>query len=1136
MEINNSSTLYVYTPGSQPNPAWKPTITTISPFPISPPACVLTGTQLNGVSAGASYGDDAEMDSNYPIVEYIDASAHVHFAQPFDRSSTGVQTGALRTTVSYDLPSGITEGAFGVQVVTNGIASSPVLNVLMDPSQVNNVTLEVDPNNSFLFDVFVGSTLLNQSVSGQYSAVDVTMARGAGETLNILSTLAGLPVNVNTVVGDTPPTINIGNGQLAGIQTPILLENLTSHNNLTIDDSTDSTARTATWNTVTDFIDWQASGQLSGLSPATITWNYSEMAGVTIKTGTAAGNVISVLATAVATNIDTIAATTINEGGPASSLVFPGQINLSGPSKSFTINEDDSADMAVRTAFVDNVSVSGLLGSTFFPSGEVAAITLNGGSGADTFDVEKVLNGTSVTINTGSGTNAISVGNTTDGLGDFQGALSVNGGSGENSITLNDTADTVGAQYLFETGFVERGFSPVNYANVQSMTLDSGSGGNSIVLLDTPATLAVTINAGTGADTVQVSGSVVGNLDLIQGPLTVNGQATTTAFVLYDQSNSNAQTYTLGHAASLGTVKRTGFSATYTNIHSLQLTGSSGANTYEVENSFRGAPLTVIAGSGNNIFNVCDQSDTLSNLNSLVTINGGSGTNTLTVNDQRANIAESYTVSSSSVKRPNSSGVSFTGIHSFTVNGGVGGNAFSISNTTGPTVTLNGGTGTNTLDGPNANSNWVINTANGGQVGPVTFRAFANLVGGSGVDVFAFNTGGSVSGTINGGTAPTHQGNWLDYSTLTTSVTVNLATGAATDVNNGAAGAVTSIQNVHGGNGGNTLTGNSQGNILIGGSGNDRITRGSGPSLLIGDLGADTITGGSGGDILIGDSTLFDLMTVGDETALMAILAEWQSADSYATRFTDIDTGAGGGLNATAKLNFGTTVTDDSAADTVTAAASTAALDWFFQGAGDVLQNVEPGEHINNNTPAAFQDRTVTSSIPEGSLATLSGTITDPDAGDSFTLVVNWGDGTPAQTYIFPPGSNGQRVSVSHRYGDEGNYTIALSWTDPIGPANHATLAVTVTNVGPVVQAGGDVTLKQDGVLNRTGSFTDPGADTWTAMVDYGDGTGLHTLILRGHDFLLHHKYGHPGTYHVVVTVTDDDGAVGTDAFTVTVN
>jgi nicotinamidase-related amidase len=55
-------------------------------------------------------------------------------------------------------------------------------------------------------------------------------------------------------------------------------------------------------------------------------------------------------------------------------------------------------------------------------------------------------------------------------------------------------------------------------------------------------------------------------------------------------------------------------------------------------------------------------------------------------------------------------------------------------------------------------------------------------------------------------------------------------------------------------------------------------------------------------------------------TPLSSILAEWQSADSYATRFQDIDTGAGGGLNGTFKLNFGTTVKDDGSIDSVTAA------------------------------------------------------------------------------------------------------------------------------------------------------------------------------------------------------------------------
>lgn len=54
---------------------------------------------------------------------------------------------------------------------------------------------------------------------------------------------------------------------------------------------------------------------------------------------------------------------------------------------------------------------------------------------------------------------------------------------------------------------------------------------------------------------------------------------------------------------------------------------------------------------------------------------------------------------------------------------------------------------------------------------------------------------------------------------------------AATDINGGAAGAVSNIQNIFGGNGGNTLIGDSQGNILVGGSGADSIVGGTGRSL-----------------------------------------------------------------------------------------------------------------------------------------------------------------------------------------------------------------------------------------------------------------------------------------------------------------
>jgi Ca2+-binding RTX toxin-like protein len=158
---------------------------------------------------------------------------------------------------------------------------------------------------------------------------------------------------------------------------------------------------------------------------------------------------------------------------------------------------------------------------------------------------------------------------------------------------------------------------------------------------------------------------------------------------------------------------------------------------------------------------------------------------------------------------------------------------------------------------------------------------------------------------------------------------------------------------VHGCNGGNTLTGNALGNILIGGTGADTITGGSGRSLLIGDQGADQITGGSGGsasggDILVGGTTIWDSDTNAHFQALISILAEWQSGNSYASRVSHLR--LGGGLNGSNKLIWGTTVKDDGVANVLTAAtsASSPAVDWFFTGAFDTAVNTESGEANNN--------------------------------------------------------------------------------------------------------------------------------------------------------------------------------------------
>ena len=84
----------------------------------------LTGTQLNGMSEGASYGDDAEMSSNYPIVRLTSSSGTVYYARTFNWSATGVQTGTTPVTTQFTLPANLPAGTYTLNVIANGIAST----------------------------------------------------------------------------------------------------------------------------------------------------------------------------------------------------------------------------------------------------------------------------------------------------------------------------------------------------------------------------------------------------------------------------------------------------------------------------------------------------------------------------------------------------------------------------------------------------------------------------------------------------------------------------------------------------------------------------------------------------------------------------------------------------------------------------------------------------------------------------------------------------------------------------------------------------------------------------------------------------------------------------------------------------
>ncbi len=238
---------------------------------------------------------------------------------------------------------------------------------------------------------------------------------------------------------------------------------------------------------------------------------------------------------------------------------------------------------------------------------------------------------------------------------------------------------------------------------------------------------------------------------------------------------------------------------------------------------------------------------------------------------------------------------------------------------------------------------------------------------------------------------------------------------------------------------------------------------------------------------------------------------------------------------------------------------------------------------------------------------------------------------TEAGTLV--PGTNGGTIANTHRYADNGTYTITLTLTDSAGTTVQDSAQVTVANVAPTatLKSGGAVnegsagsvsfvnpfdpssadtaagfrysfdfnndgtfevveqhlahrhrprrvtwptapaparstagsptrtagftdytttircrtsrrrsapaavsTIAPGTTVSRIGSFADPGADTWSATVDYGDGSGPHPLALNpDKTFALGHTYSSPGSFAVTVWVADKDGAVGTGSFSV---
>ena len=178
----------------------------------------------------------------------------------------------------------------------------------------------------------------------------------------------------------------------------------------------------------------------------------------------------------------------------------------------------------------------------------------------------------------------------------------------------------------------------------------------------------------------------------------------------------------------------------------------------------------------------------------------------------------------------------------------------------------------------------------------------------------------------------------------------------------------------------------------------------------------------------------------------------------------------------------------------------------------------------------------VTPKADEGDTVSLSGSITEPGGDDVLTFTVDWGDG---QTGTFTTPAGAASYLATHRYlddpaGSTSHYPIGVTAVNEENLSGSASTSVEIDNVAPSLELSGGAGDEGSGV-SLLGLITDPGSlDTFTAHVDWGDGSSdTYDLGASDRGLRFDHTYADNGAYDAVVHVTDKDGgtAQGTATF-----
>jgi hypothetical protein len=690
----------------------------------------------------------------------------------------------------------------------------------------------------------VGSLTLNGAGGGNTVTVTGTIAgtttvnSGAGsDTVYDLATTGSLAVNGvagQDVVqlGSSSPSFG---GTLANLNGSVSVTNAGGATVLHVDDSGDSTAKTATLK----------DGSITGLAPATISWT---------PTATSTGGVTNLdVRGGSGGNTFTVANTSAFYGSTgllSGSGTVTDQVNVLGTTgQLFVIDNNGHANIVLGSSAPDSGgTVAAIKGGVYATAGQTGSASLYVDDSGDTSPQSATMKDGSLS---GLAPGLIQWVPSQNAIGGVT-YLRVDGGSGGNTFTVVNSSNMSGHTYL-NTG---PGNDTVNVQGEQGYLYIDGVAGTDTVTVGSTAP------------------AIGGTLANIQGELTVLNTGGSTALVVGDQGDPFPKTVDLenGYLGGLapGVVAWTPSATATGGVTSAHIYGGAG-DTYEVRSTgllYNGTvldsglandtvnvlgttgALTVNGDGGTTMVQIGSNSPyltgSLANILGSVTVSASDGVAYLTVDDSQDTTGHTATLTDHSLIGPGPAPIQWSpappggsGVSTVNIFASSGGNTFTvdIAAQLANGIFLDCGSGNDTVTVAASQGNVTLDGENGNDTVSVT----APTVLGS---LTVQNSLGQTALTVDDS---------ADTAARTATLTSSTLTGLAPGTISYAGGQVSSLT-VDGGGHGNAF--NVQGTptgtavTINAGAGNDTVNVGNASNLLDGIQGALTVNGQAGTDTL----------------------------------------------------------------------------------------------------------------------------------------------------------------------------------------------------------------------------------------------------------------------------------------------